>query len=157
MDIFGLFNTSLAKALSDIDKNWKKLDGLIICGVWPGDYKLDNEDELIEKIRQARESGRPYLGICYGHQLACREYARNVLKIDDSKVLEKMPELKVGVHDGESYWHRYKTNIIWRAPDNFITTQFHPEYQSYPDKPHPILLKFIKLCENNGIVDGLRP
>jgi len=155
MELYGLFDTSLSKALSDIEKDWKKLDGLIICGVWPGEYTLKNEKELIKNIKEARETGRPYLGICYGHQLACREYSKS--KNIKGKVLRKLPELKVGVHNGESYWCHYKTDIIWNTPNNFITTHYHPEYQSYPNNPHPDLIKFIKICKKkNGIAGGRR-
>lgn len=126
---------------------------MVVCGT----HTPRRIGEQLYKIKEARESGRPYLGICFGHQLACIEFARNVLNIEDAtseefgipgtNVIKKRNEgLKVGVHDGESYWHNYEPDIIWRIPENFITSQFHPEYQSYRDKPHPLLVRFIKLC-----------
>ncbi len=43
-------------------------------------------------IRYARENGVPYLGICYGMQLACVEFARNVCGLDGAHTCEVEPE-----------------------------------------------------------------
>ena len=43
-------------------------------------------------IRHARESGVPFLGICYGMQLACVEFARNVCGLDEAHTREVEPE-----------------------------------------------------------------
>ncbi len=143
----------MQKALSEICPEWQSLDGLIICGTHsPHDTEL-----LIRKTKEARETHRPFLGICFGHQLAFIEHCRNILGIKDATseefgkgtfVVIKRPEgLKVGLHDGETYWNNYECIQEWTKPDNFITTQAHPEYQSSIDKPHPILVKFIELCK----------
>ncbi|GAF96506.1 unnamed protein product [marine sediment metagenome] len=93
----------------------------------------------------------PFLGICHGHQLAAQEYAKNVLKQNPDDVLIKLPQLKVGLHDGETYWNNYEVvegfEDIWKKADNFITCQYHPEYQSSKEKPHPLLVKFIESCK----------
>lgn len=159
MKIFGEYTTSLYKALFDIDDGWATYKGLIVAGTH-NPLKFDIE-LILEAIKNARENEIPYLGICWGHQLACIEYARNVLKIKDATseefgergnyVVKKRKEgLKVGVHNGESYWHNYEPDIIWRVPDWFITSQFHPEYQSYIDKPNELLTKFVNLCKKNS-------
>jgi len=54
------------------------LDGLII----PGGFGSRGIEGKIRLIRHARESGLPFLGICYGMQLAVVEYARNVCGLD---------------------------------------------------------------------------
>jgi CTP synthase (UTP-ammonia lyase) len=46
----------------------------------------------IAAIRYARESGKPYLGICFGMQLAVIENARNVLGIKDATSSEFGPQ-----------------------------------------------------------------
>src|SRR3990167_1004682 len=80
MEILNDFSTSVIRALSEIDKDWESYDGLVVCGTHsPHDVEM-----MIDKIRQARESRRPFLGICFGHQLAAIEYARNVLGIKDA-------------------------------------------------------------------------
>jgi len=43
-------------------------------------------------IRHARERGVPFLGICYGMQLACVEFARNVCGVDHASTREVEPE-----------------------------------------------------------------
>ncbi|HME82580.1 MAG TPA: CTP synthase [Candidatus Eremiobacteraceae bacterium] len=43
-------------------------------------------------IRYAREAGVPFLGICYGMQLACVEFARNVCGLDEAHTREVEPE-----------------------------------------------------------------
>lgn len=79
----------------------------------------------------------------------------------------------------ESFWHNYKLDenfaklfeqhfkvayspfdlrsggkvpAILKLKDHpfFCGTQFHPEYQSSKDKPHPILVEFLKACKKSG-------
>jgi CTP synthase (UTP-ammonia lyase) len=150
MEILNDFSTSVEKALSEIDENWKSYEGLIICGT----HSPHGTEGYIDKITKAREKGLPYLGICFGHQLAAIEYARSILGIADATseefgsgtyVVRKRKEgLKVGLHDGESYWHNYEVTIDFKNPPNFITVQYHPEYQSSKDRAHPILVTFLK-------------
>lgn len=156
MVILNDFTTSVEKALSEIDKNWKSYNGLVICGT----HTPHNTEEMIEQIRHARENNIPFLGICFGHQLCAIEHARNVLGIKDATseefgigtfVVKKLPQLKVGLIDGESYWNNYE--VIWKdwnKPDNFITCQYHPEYQSSKDKPHKLLVDFINKCKSSS-------
>jgi len=47
---------------------------------------------MVEAIRAARETHLPFLGICLGMQTAIIEFARNVLKLDDSHSSEFAPE-----------------------------------------------------------------
>jgi CTP synthase len=42
----------------------------------------------LRAIQHARESGIPFLGICYGMQLACVEFARNVCELPDAMTSE---------------------------------------------------------------------
>ena len=52
----------------------KGVDGLIV----PGGFGARGIEGKIKLIQYARENGLPFLGICYGMQLAVIEYARNV-------------------------------------------------------------------------------
>ena len=54
------------------------VDGLII----PGGFGSRGIEGKIKLIQYARETGLPFLGICYGMQLAVVEYARNVLGLE---------------------------------------------------------------------------
>ena len=152
MQILNDFNTTVEKAFDEIDPRWREYDGLIVCGTHtPHDTEL-----MIGRIKDARVSGRPFLGICAGHQLAAIEYARNVLGIKDATseefgsgtfVVKKLHKLKVGIIDGESYWNNYEVAIDVNHPENFFTTQAHPEYTSTRDRPHPLLVSFLNYCK----------
>lgn len=159
MQILNDFSTSVRKALEEIDPNYESYNGLVVCGT----HTPHDTEELISAIKVARETNTPFLGICFGHQLAAIEYARNVMGWKDATseefgkgvyIVRKRPEgLKVGLHEGETWWNNYEVTEeflnLWEKNENFITCQFHPEYQSSKQKPHPLLVKFIKLCQNN--------
>ena len=159
MELYNDFVTSVRKAFDEIAPDWESYDGLVIAGT----HSPQNVEEQIEKIREAREMGRPALLICLGHQLAAIEYARTVLGIEDATseefeatgtfVVKKRGALKVGWHEGESFWNNYEVVIEWEKPAWFFSTQGHPEYTSSIDKPHPLLVQFLTLCRTyNGNV-----
>ena len=160
MELLNDFSTTVRKALKEIDPDYEKYDGLVICGT----HSPHDVETYIAKIKEARETGRPYLGICFGHQVAAIEYARNVLGIEDATseefgrgtfvVKKRMGGLKIGWMEGETWWNNYEVDLPqWERPSHFITTQAHPEYQSSKDAPHPLLKRFIQLCKN-GNADG---
>ena len=62
-------------------------------------------------------------------------------------MIKKRQGLKVGLYNGESYWNNYEVVIDWDKPENFFTTQAHPEYQSSIDRPHPLLIQFLNFCK----------
>lgn len=61
-----------------------KYDGVVI----PGGFGTRGVEGKIRTITYLRERGIPYLGICYGMQLACVEYARNVLGLSGAHTTE---------------------------------------------------------------------
>lgn len=151
MQILNHFHTSVEKSLSEIDKNWRNYHGLIVCGT----HTPQNPEIMIDAIADARESGLPALLICFGYQLGSIDYARNVLGIEDATseewgegtfVVHKRPQLKVGLHDGESWWSNYEADS-WEIPENWVAVPYHPEYQSSKGNPHPDLIKFLKYCK----------
>ena len=54
----------------------------------PGGFGEDGIEGMIKAIKYARENKIPYLGICLGMQLACIEYARDVLGYKDATSAE---------------------------------------------------------------------
>ena len=136
---------------------------MIVCGTHSP--RIEELDFILNKIQRARENKVPFLGICYGHQLAAIEYARNVLQIKDATseelghgtlVVKKRPKLKVGLHEGESYWNNYEVDLPkWEKSKWFFTTQAHPEYQNSIDKPHPFLVKFIEYAKSNNLYHNI--
>jgi len=204
MQILNDFNTSVRRALEEIDQNYESYEGLVICGT----HSPHNVEDMIREIKNARENGLPTLGICFGMQLMAIEYARNVIGIKDATseefgegtlVVKKLPKLRVGMVNldklkavstaskhkeyiykttfgNQSHWHNYYVDAdlitknkthdkhlnlscfleggIW-IPEYldvlqtgpYEGVQFHPEYQSSKDNPHPLLVKFIELCK----------
>lgn len=75
-------------------------DGVVV----PGGFGVRGAEGKISAIRFARENKIPFLGLCFGFQLAVVEFARNVLKLDASSteldpstphpVIDLLPEQK---------------------------------------------------------------
>jgi CTP synthase len=56
----------------------KKIDGLLV----PGGFGIRGAEGKIRAINYARRNKIPFLGICFGFQLAVVEYGKNVLGLD---------------------------------------------------------------------------
>lgn len=202
--------------------------------VVPGGFGKRGTEGMIAAVEFARKRKIPYLGLCYGMQMAAVEFARNVLKhtganttevdpVTDYPVIHIMPDqekkllqknyggtMRLGgwvaqIKNGtlaercylnkadqnyyyisrednvllveERHRHRYEFNNQYLSefeenglvasgvsPDGqlvevmelkdhpfFLGTQFHPEFQSQPLKPHPLFLGFIEACLSNTV------
>lgn len=64
-----------------------ELDGVLI----PGGFGTRGVEGKLAAIRYVREHGIPYLGLCYGMQLALVEVARHLLKWKDANTTEINP------------------------------------------------------------------
>ncbi len=62
--------------------------------VVPGGFGERGVEGIIQTIKYARENNIPYLGLCYGLQLAIIESARNVLGWKDAHTTEIKPDTK---------------------------------------------------------------
>lgn len=71
------------------------LDGLLVA---PGFGNRGIEGK-ITAIKYARENALPFFGICLGMQMACVEFARNVLGLKDAHSFEMNPETPDAVID----------------------------------------------------------
>lgn len=190
--------------VENVSDKLKNIDGVLVA---PG-FGTRGTDGKIDAIRYAREQGIPFFGICLGMQMACVEFARNVLGIktahsielneetpdavinimEDQKDLTQMGgTMRLGAYDctlkegskvaaiynklniSERHRHRYEFNNdylsafesagmkavgtnpetglveIMELPEHpfFIGTQFHPEYKSTVEDPHPIFVAFV--------------
>jgi CTP synthase len=80
----------------DYEKNPEKIkelggyDALIV----PGGFGTRGIEGIIRAIKYARENNLPYLGLCYGMQLATIEFARHVLGLKDAHTVECDPKSK---------------------------------------------------------------
>jgi CTP synthase len=66
------------------------VDGILV----PGGFGKRGAEGKVQAIRYAREKQVPYLGLCFGFQLAVIEYARSVLGTEDAT----SEELGEGTH-----------------------------------------------------------
>jgi CTP synthase len=190
-------------------KELKEYSGIIV----PGGFGDRGIPGMIDTIKYARENKVPFLGICLGMQIACVEFARDVLKYKDANSLEfdentKHPVIHImesqknivnkggtmrlgkypcvldkssivyklynSVEISERHRHRYEFNNDYReemqkkgvdfvgtSPNGelveiieikshpyFVGCQFHPEFKSRPDKPHPLFIGLLKNAKN---------
>ena len=78
-------NFSSVERANDILRD---IHGLLV----PGGFGVRGVDGMVEAIRVARETGLPFFGICLGLQVAIVEFARNVVRLDDSHSSEFAPD-----------------------------------------------------------------
>lgn len=76
-------------------ENLKDVDGIIV----PGGFGTRGTEGKIACIRYARENGLPYLGICYGFQMAVLEFARHVCGLRGANSTEIEPNCTEPVID----------------------------------------------------------
>ncbi|KKP68303.1 MAG: CTP synthetase [Candidatus Moranbacteria bacterium GW2011_GWE1_35_17] len=90
---------------ADINK-LKAYDGIVV----PGGFGSRGIEGKINVIKYCRENKIPFLGLCYGMQMAVIEFSRNVLKLKDAnsseidrkskyQVIDIMPEQKKNLED----------------------------------------------------------
>ncbi len=196
----------------ELDNNYQRVSNRLkgVHGiVVPGGFGDRGIEGKIMAARYARENNIPYLGLCYGMQMAVIEFARHVVGLSqantteaDAKspdpVIDVMPDqrdiadlggtMRLGLYPcrltpgtrtaaaygnipevQERHRHRFEFNNSYRdrleragltfsglSPDGrlveiielkdhpfFIGTQFHPEFKSRPNRPHPLFRDFI--------------
>jgi CTP synthase len=174
----------------------------------PGGFGARGVEGKVRAIEIARTRGIPYLGVCYGFQMAAVEFARNALGLLKANTTEVDPEgpdpvvclleeqkglgelggtmrlgaqrvvLSPGSRTAEIYgkteiWerhrHRYEINPqyverfraaglhamgmsvdgrveVLEIPSHpfFIGVQYHPEFLSRPEAPHPLYLALVR-------------
>jgi CTP synthase len=73
-------NITWVNARTNKDNLPKNIDAVLV----PGGFGEDGVEGKISMLNQARVNKVPFLGICYGMQMAVIEYARNMLGIKDA-------------------------------------------------------------------------
>jgi len=197
------------------EEKLKNLDAVLVA---PG-FGNRGIDGKIDAIRYARENNVPFFGICLGMQMACVEFARNVLGMENAHsiemnddtnnaVISMMEEqknitqmggtMRLGAYDcelkegskaaaiygttkiSERHRHRYEFNNeymqafeqagmiptgtnpatglveIVELPEHpyFVGVQFHPEYKSTVENPHPLFVAFVKAAKEARYRNG---
>jgi len=190
----------------------EKLANLDAILVAPG-FGSRGIEGKIDAIRYARTNKVPFFGICLGMQMACVEFARNVLNQPNAHSTEMDPDtnqgvismmeeqknitqmggtMRLGSYDcslrpeskvaeiygsatiAERHRHRYefnneyldafeqngfvpvgtnpKTNLVevveLKDHPFYIGVQFHPEYKSTVENPHPLFVAFVKAAKD---------
>lgn len=184
---------------------FKDVDGILV----PGGFGARATKGKMYSARYARENNIPFLGICFGMQLAAIEFARDILKLEDANsteldentpypIINFLPNQYQGIDMGgslrlgayecmikentkafeaykiplvkERHRHRYEFNneYLKQFEENgfiasginpstnlveilelknhkwFLACQFHPEFKSRPQNPHPLFREFIR-------------
>jgi len=81
-------NENAAERLADVD-----------CIIVPGGFGTRGAEGKIACIKYARENNLPYLGLCFGFQMAVIEFARNVCGITKANSTEIQPDCPEPVID----------------------------------------------------------
>ena len=71
-------NETDLNAFEKLKEKLKKFQGIIV----PGGFGSTAVEGKINAIKYARENNIPFLGLCFGMQLAIVEFARNICKLD---------------------------------------------------------------------------
>ena len=85
----------LEKPEADVKRILSKVKGIII----PGGFGSSGIEGKINAIKYCRENNIPFLGLCYGLQLAVIEFARNVCNLENANTTEVDPKTKYPVID----------------------------------------------------------
>lgn len=84
-----------SKKIEDNEVDLSKFAGILV----PGGFGSSGVEGKIMAVKYARENNIPYLGLCYGLQMAVIEFARNVCGIDanttevDPKIIHKIIDI----------------------------------------------------------------
>ncbi|MFA6254744.1 MAG: CTP synthase [Patescibacteria group bacterium] len=86
-------NSDVYEKKPGLVKELKNYDGIVV----PGGFGSRGIEGKILAIKYARENKIPFLGLCYGMQLATIEFARNVVKLKGAHTTEINPKTKYPV------------------------------------------------------------
>jgi len=70
--------------VDDLDEVFGDVGGILV----PGGFGIRGSEGKIKAIEYARENRIPFLGLCFGFQLAVVEFARNVLGLEGASSAE---------------------------------------------------------------------
>ncbi|MCD6522714.1 MAG: CTP synthase (glutamine hydrolyzing) [Candidatus Diapherotrites archaeon] len=87
--------TDIENGKASIADVLKDVDGIIV----PGGFGSRGTEGKIKCIQYARENNIPYLGLCFGFQMAVIEFARNVCGLEGAHSTEIEPNTKYPVID----------------------------------------------------------
>jgi len=95
INVCWLETTDIEQGKTNLEEAMEGVDGVII----PGGFGSRGVEGKISVIKYLREKKIPFLGLCYGLQLAVIDFARNVCKLEDASSAEFNPKTKNAVID----------------------------------------------------------
>ena len=84
LEIVDIPTDHLEQNKSDVETELKDVSGIVV----PGGFGVRGAEGKITCVEYARTHGMPYLGLCYGFQMAVIEYARNVCGMPQANTTE---------------------------------------------------------------------
>ncbi len=106
----------------------KNMDAVLV----PGGFGKRGTEGKIAAIRYARESKKPYLGICLGMQLAVIEFARNVAGLTDANSTEFNPDAQHKLIGLITEWENADGKVEVRSEDSDLGGTMRLGAQSCP-------------------------
>ncbi|MDR2708092.1 MAG: CTP synthase (glutamine hydrolyzing), partial [Nitrososphaerota archaeon] len=135
-----------------------KFDGIFV----PYGFGPRGTEGKISAIQYARENDKPFLGICYGFQLATIEYARNICNLKDANsieinpdtphpVIDLMPEQRGIEYKGATM--RLGTHKINIQP-NTIASKLYNQEDTMERHRHrfEVNLDYVETLKKNGLI-----
>jgi len=137
----------------------KGMHGIIV----PGGFGVRGTEGKIACIKYARENKLPYLGICYGFQMAVIEFARNVCKLEGANSTELEPDAPHPVIDilpeqkqieGLGGNMRLGGRDMLIKPNTLASTLFNgaPEIRMRFRHRYEVDPKYIETLESDGMI-----
>lgn len=145
------------ETLKQAEKELKNISGIIV----PGGFGSRGAEGKIKCVEYARKNNIPFLGLCFGFQLAVIEFARNICNLKDANsteisltknpVIDILPEQKSVTDKGATMRLGVKEVSIKKNTLAFdiykksiIKERFRHRYEVNPD--------YIKTLENNNLI-----
>lgn len=136
----------------------KDVDGILV----PGGFGSRGTEGKIECIKYARENNLPFLGLCFGFQLAVVEYARSLCSLNMANSTEIDPETNHPVIDilqeqkeiynkgGTMRLGRYVAKL---KPDSIVQSLYGTDvaFERHRHR-YEVNSNYISLLEENGII-----
>lgn len=87
--------TAIEEGKTSVEKELEGVDGIVV----PGGFGRRGVEGKIACLKYVRENNIPYLGLCYGFQMAVVEFVRNVCGIAGAHTSEVVPDAQYKVID----------------------------------------------------------
>ncbi len=149
--------TDIERGKVAVDNALDGVNGVIVAG----GFGPRGAEGKISVVKYARENKLPYLGLCYGLQLAVIEYARNVCGIKDANSREIREDAKHLVIDylPEQIGITYKGGTMRLGGHDVVVKKGTRAYEMYGNKTrkrfrhrNEVNPKYIKQMEKAGLV-----